>query len=179
MKSSIQLIIPFDKKSAELGIKIMPLPIAILTAMFFFTFVIVSPQLTSFLDIVLMPTIRYCLGFLIALILLGIIQLYFYIKNPDPLATIYHEGIKIKGFGLIRWKDIDDVVFYSTVYTGERKVVGIQVKSFIYLLKKVNWGAKIGICSAKMFGYPPISISSTIISNDEIIKFAKQYIPEK
>ncbi len=177
-----EIVIPFDKESIKYLIFIMFLPIILLISMFSFFYLIVNFQIPFFLEFYIIPFINFLLILLILLLLIVIVQLYFYMNNPSPLAIINKNGVFIKGYGFIVWKNIKEFELYSTKRSPDFKLIGIRVKSIFSLLRKASLGGKMGIVVSIIFGYCPISLSYPMslsnngINNENIVNFAKKYI---
>lgn len=177
-----EIVIPFDKEMTKFIMFIMFLPIILLVSMFSFFYLIVDFRMPFFLKFYIIPFINFLLFFLILLFLIGIVHLYFYINDPSPLAIINKDGVFIKGYGFIVWKNIKEFELYSTKRNPDFKLIGIRVKSIFSLLRKASFGWKMGIIISIIFGYYPISLSYPIhlsnngTNNENIVNFAKKYI---
>jgi len=172
MNTSIELIIPCDKKSNIIAFIISPF----IAAVSLFLLVSVS---TNYYDSGYSSVVLFLMKILLSITFVISILIFICIpfqKINVPNAILNQDGIWIKHYGFIPWKDIKEIAKYT--YGTPIEIVGIQVKYPDLLSKQASFGGKCGIFWSKIFGYYHISIGSPEITSDEILYFANKYITD-
>lgn len=115
---------------------------------------------------------------LIGLFAFGVLYGLVMLGNNEPRAVLSADGIRVKNFGFILWSDVEAISLY---YVKGMPIESVALR--VYDLSKVSRQAtlsgKLGIFLSKLFKYPPIIISNTDCENDEILRFAHQYVEKK
>ena len=173
MINNQELTVPFNKESAKTGLAVCFFAIL---ALFFF--LLLSPGLKNIFGHYITLFIQSILVLGISLFLIGLISAIFLIKKVEPLARLNKDGIWVQYFGFIPWHQIDEFKEYS--YKDSPIIaIGIRVKDLKALSKQASLGGKMGVFWSKIFGYPPIQLTSLAIDNEQIISFAQRFLDQQ
>ncbi|MCK4650989.1 hypothetical protein KAT08_02315 [Candidatus Babeliales bacterium] len=176
MNKTAQLVIHFEKKNSFLALIVMSVMIIVMTVgLFYFSRsnIIFFPGV-SFLSFLISFVIKAVLYFGIGLFTFGIIYGLFSMQYKGPAAILDRNGIWIKHYNFIPWKNIEEFTSYPMFGTVEG--IGIKVKDVEVLSKQSDWSGKLGIFWAKLFGNYHITLSNIDIKNEDIISFVRLYI---
>jgi len=177
MNKTAQLIVNFDKKNTSLVLKLMPaMVVAMAVGLFYFSNANIFFPGAPFLNFLVSAVIKTFLCFGIGLFLIGTIVAFFVARYKGAAAILDQNGIWIRHYNFIPWKNIEEFAPYMV--GGKLEAIGIQVKDPKILFKQSNLGGKIGIFWTKLFGTPHITLSNLDTENETIIVFAHRYLKQ-
>lgn len=175
MNKTTQLTVHFDNAKASFGVKVLLIAtIVMLTALFYFYRINFVFWGYPFIDFILAIIIKLILFSSIGLFLFCIIYSPFLLRYKGPAAILNENGIWVKNYNFISWKNIEIIAEYPIA--GELKVIRILVKNTADLYKQANFGGKISILLAKPFNIPQITLSNLDTENEIILVFAHRYL---
>ena len=114
------------------------------------------------------------IGLFVVIVLYGLATL----SNNKPLATLTADGIRVKSFGFIPWGEVEDISLYYVKGTP-MEGVALRVHDLSKVSRQATLSGKLGIFWSKLFKYPPIILFDVDCENDEILRFAHQYVEKK
>ena len=97
--------------------------------------------------------------------------------NKTPAAIFDENGFWMKRHGLIPWDNIDIFTQCSIPTVKHIKYIGIHVKNTKLL--QSNWEGKMEVFWSRIFNRYHITLANIALINDEVIRFARQFVPEK
>jgi len=179
MNKKIKLVVGIDKKHIFLGLIIVPIMIAIMLALLFFisrvNIVSISSCYSNLFLLFFIFFTRITLYVLIGAFSIIAVYLPFLLIYNGPLAILDLNGIWIKNYNFIPWKNIKEFVLYSPYGTAEN--IGIYVKDTALLFKQSSLSGKMSILSAKLFGNYHITLANPDNSKSaEIMFFYNRHI---
>ncbi len=175
MEKTKKLIIHLNKNNTTQALIAMPI---MLTAMICLLFILpkTTPNILISFCLLLIKAFLY-LG--IGLFAAGILYYikYLFGKTDKPVAILDEHGILVNHFGFTPWEGVNDITTYQMPGPNNgMEFIGITVKNRNDLSKQADWSGKIGIFWAKVFGNYDITLSNIDARNEEIIRFARQYM---
>ena len=191
MNNANKLIVPMHKENVKQLIHSMPLILTgaivwiFLLNLTYFTLSFISDYIFSAILLNLIFYIQIAIYSFIGLLVFLSTRNYYFVDDNTPAAILDKNGIWTKRCGLIPWENIAQVKICNLPTVKHIEFVGIYVKDTKILSKQSTWSKKIGIFWEKifrydkLFNYPNIALGNIAVSNDEIIKFARQFVPEK
>jgi len=166
-------IVPFDTYKIYFGLSVVLCMTIALMALFIFI-----PTATYLFGPELVILLRIILVLLIAMLSFGLAYGFFW-DLRKPAATLSSEGISIQRFGLIPWHAIDDFNVYAVPGTPI-EALGIRLKNPSRIALQSTFEGKCVLFWARIFGqHYQISLSCLALPEDEIISFARQFMPSK
>jgi hypothetical protein len=165
-----KLIVPFNKQQAQLLLTVCPYMVAFLCLLLLAAFGI-EIIFGYYVRIIIQSILFSCIVLFLILFAYSSVQLH----NDEPLAILDEQGIRIKHHGFIPWGNISEFAPYK-VPGAPIEVIGIRVKNIPFFSKKTPFGLKSGMFWSKIFGYPPISLASLDMDNNQIVSFAQQFL---
>lgn len=115
--------------------------------------------------------------------LIGILTIAFFcslvtLRDNEPFAVLTADGIRVKNFGFVPWGDVEDIFLYR-VQNTPMESVALRVYDLSKVSQQATLNGKLGIFWSKLFKYPPIILFDVDCENDEILRFAHQYVEPK
>ncbi len=165
------LIVHYDPIKVYSGLFIT----LIVTIAFIFLFFFIS-NLESHIGFYLVILLQIILLFFVATFSFGLICGYFW-NLKKPAAILSPKGIWINRFSFIPW---DNITGINTYMFGDKpaNALGIRLKNPEIVFKQAKFEGKSVLFWAKLFGYQyHIHLSCLALKNEEILNYARQFIP--
>lgn len=186
MENTNKLIVPMHKENVKQLISFMPIIIGGII-IWISLLNIISYYILNFISDGILSTILLNLIFYIQIAIYSFVGLmvfltthnYFFVDYNIPAAILDENGIWTKRHSLIPWENIDQVKACQLPTVKHIEFVGIYFKDTRLRSKQFNWRQKAGILWANFFKFPHITLANIALSNDEVINFAKKFVPDK